>query len=146
MNKSNKKLRIVAAIVAFVFCWQIYSRYSYLSQPEKDLWMAFLEIQEPKGCQVVGIQERSWWANDEPGKMLSIDYEISGNDSEQILLENIKKDKWYPVLELGESRKVSKNEFYSPSKMTEMSIEYKNIDKKRIIHIVMAAQRMKHHL
>lgn len=140
MSKSNKTLRIILAIAAFVLGWQIYARYSYLSSVQKDLWKEFLKIQEPRDCEMKRIEIVSWLAEKGTETKISAHYSIK-KENIYNLVSNIKKNNWYRVLEKDDESniKIDDNHFVKPKKKAYIYLDYD--DKKNQLTLLLGTVR-----
>ena len=128
MGKIFRKdlLKILILCVAIISCWQLYIRFSTLSQVQQDLWGEFLKIQEPARCTLVNIEEFSWWKGRTGGKMLFAYYKIEKREKVRELSLIIQKNGWYRNKELYDSENEKRGNYYfvKPAKYAYLYLEY----------------------
>lgn len=91
MNSKYKWMKIITSCLLLILAWEVYIRFSTLSETEKNSWKFFLEIQEPEGCRITGVQELSWWNTKGTNYLLSISYDMEKNDINKKMRQEINR-------------------------------------------------------
>lgn len=89
-----RKHRIIAmflAILISVSLWRTCLKHVFYSQSQRNIWKAFLNIQEPKGCCIMRVSESSRWGG---AQMICIYYEIESEIQVKKLIESIRNAAW----------------------------------------------------
>lgn len=135
--KNKKYIKISIYILLIIIGFQLFERFSFLNSVEKNIWSSFLGIREPAGCKIIEVNEGAWWSNTSPGRLLTVNYEITdGNINE--LIENINSLKWFK-LRNHEDMVVKEGEAYCfgrASKKLTMFLRYNKKNKILVMTIV----------